>query len=93
MGGLGGIPFIGEVGFGAFSAHVPKNGNLLILFAPHVGVSPNGIIGDYARSGQDHDDHACGAAIGALKKLKSSPPNSDDFIVNLKDPNLHNYQF
>jgi hypothetical protein len=51
MGGLGGIPFIGKVGFGAFSAHVPIGGNLFILFAPHVGVTPDGKIGKYARDG------------------------------------------
>ena len=45
MGGLGGIPFIGNTGFKAYSAHVPKNGNILILFAPQVGVSPDGQIG------------------------------------------------
>jgi len=45
MGGLGGIPFIGKVGFGAFAGHVPKDGNLFILFAPHVGVTPDGVIG------------------------------------------------
>jgi hypothetical protein len=51
MGGLGGIPFIGEVGYGAFSAHVPVGGNLFILFAPHVGVSSEGVIGNYSRPG------------------------------------------
>ena len=42
MGGLGGIPFVGKVGYGAFTAHMPSNGNLVILFCPHVGVSPDG---------------------------------------------------
>jgi len=51
MGGLGGIPFIGKVGFGAFAGHVPKDGNLFILFAPHVGVTPDGVIGRFARDG------------------------------------------
>ena len=47
MGGLGSLPFIGKVGFGAFAAHVPKDGNLVILFGPHVGIGPNGILGDF----------------------------------------------
>ena len=51
MGGLGGIPFIGKVGFGAYCAHVPRGGNLFILFAPHVGITPDGTIGKYARNG------------------------------------------
>jgi hypothetical protein len=74
MGGLGGIPFIGKVGFGAYSAHIPKGGSLFIFFAPHVGVTPDGKIGYYARDGQDHHDKACGAAIGALGQLKLNPP-------------------
>jgi len=51
MGGLGGLPFIGKVGFGAYAAHVPKGGNLFVLFAPHVGITPDGTIGKYARDG------------------------------------------
>ena len=51
MGGLGGLPFVGEVGFGAYCAHVPHNGNLFILFAPHVGVDSEGVIGNIGRPG------------------------------------------
>jgi hypothetical protein len=70
MGGLGGLPFVGKVGFGAYSHHVPKDGHLFILFAPHVGLSPDGLVGKYARAGQDHLDSACGAAIGAFGTLQ-----------------------
>lgn len=49
MGGLGGIPFVGKVGFGACEAHIPKDGNLFILFAPHVGIAPDGEIGKFKR--------------------------------------------
>eukprot|EP01032_Pedospumella_encystans_P013319 gene13319-15341_t len=42
MGGLGGIPFTGKTGFAAFSHHVPDDGNLFILFAPHIGISDSG---------------------------------------------------
>ena len=41
LGGLGGIPFSGKTGFGAFASHVPDDGNIFILFAPHCGVSPS----------------------------------------------------
>jgi Limiting CO2-inducible proteins B/C beta carbonyic anhydrases len=51
MGGLGGLPFVGKTGFNAYAQHVPKEGNLFILFAPHVGLSPDGQIGKYARQG------------------------------------------
>ena len=51
MGGLGGIPFVGKVGYGAFTSHIPAGGNLVIMFAPHVGVTPDGEFGKYKREG------------------------------------------
>jgi hypothetical protein len=54
MGGLSGIPFVGSTGFNAFAHHVPENGNILVMFGPHVSVSPNGNIGFYERIGQKH---------------------------------------
>jgi len=59
MGGLGSLPFIGKVGFGAFAAHIPKDGNLMILFGPHVGIGPDGTLGDFKRLGQNTCDIAC----------------------------------
>lgn len=71
LGGLAGIPFPGKTGFAAFSHHVPDNGNLFILFAPHVGVSPSGEFGLVQREGQgQHCGPACGAAIGAFQHLR-----------------------
>jgi hypothetical protein len=70
MGGLAGVPFSGQTGFGAFSAHIPDNGHLFILFAPHVGISPAGEFGLYAREGQCADcGTACGSAIAAYKHI------------------------
>ena len=69
MGGLGGLPFVGKTGFAAYSHHAPVNGNLFILFGPHVGISPNGVVGKYYRKGQESMDYACGAAIGAYNVL------------------------
>jgi hypothetical protein len=66
MGGLGGIPFIGKTGFKAYAGHIPHNGNAFILFAPHVGIAPDGTVGKFAREGQTGLDVACGAAIGAF---------------------------
>lgn len=50
-----------------------------MLFAPHVGISPSGVIGKYQRNDQDHVDTACGAAVGAYNqvcKLKAQGPDS-----------------
>ena len=36
MGGLGGLPAIGNVGFNAYSQHVPDNGAMFIFYAAHL---------------------------------------------------------
>lgn len=51
MGGLGGIPFVGKIGYEAFTSHIPVGGNLVIMFAPHVGVTPDGQFGKFRREG------------------------------------------
>jgi Limiting CO2-inducible proteins B/C beta carbonyic anhydrases len=53
LGGLGAIPFTGKTGFAAYASHVPHNGHLFVLLAPHIGISDNGRhLGQYARAGQ-----------------------------------------
>merc|ERR1712217_208976 len=65
LGGISGAPFVGKTGFGAFSAHVPENGNIILLYGPHVGISREGEVGKYRRDGQLQNSTACGAVIGA----------------------------
>mmetsp|Transcript_164271 Transcript_164271/g.315583 ORF Transcript_164271/g.315583 Transcript_164271/m.315583 type:complete len:696 (-) Transcript_164271:93-2180(-) len=65
LGGLGGVPFAGKTGFKAFSHHVPVNGDIIVLYGPHVGISGTGEVGKYLRKGQDDLSTACGACIGA----------------------------
>eukprot|EP00756_Hemistasia_phaeocysticola_P027765 Hpha_TRINITY_DN16135_c3_g2::TRINITY_DN16135_c3_g2_i1::g.8130::m.8130 len=67
LGGLAGMPFCGQTGWGAFSAHTPKEGRILLLFAPHTGVNAEGEVGKLRRDGQDFDTTCCGAAIAAWK--------------------------
>ena len=87
MGGLGGIPFAGITGLGATLNHVPTDGTLFILYGPHVGISLDGIIGNYNRYGILEQGHACGAAIGAYNTLNKLP--SEQTLVN----NEFDYQF
>eukprot|EP00931_Biecheleriopsis_adriatica_P047199 TRINITY_DN2717_c0_g3_i1.p1 TRINITY_DN2717_c0_g3~~TRINITY_DN2717_c0_g3_i1.p1 ORF type:complete len:692 (-),score=120.97 TRINITY_DN2717_c0_g3_i1:157-2232(-) len=67
MGGIGGSPYVGETGFKAFASHVAKDGNIILVFGPHVGISESGQIGEYLRQGQSSHTTACGAVIGAYK--------------------------
>jgi hypothetical protein len=66
LGGLAGIPFTGKTGFGAYSTHVPDDGSLFILFAPHIGLSNSNEFGKYSRDFQSADGAACGACVGGF---------------------------
>jgi hypothetical protein len=45
LGGLAGFPFAGTTGFGAMSHHIPDDGNCLVVYGPHVGITKDGIVG------------------------------------------------
>lgn len=85
LGGLAGIPFTGKTGFAAYSHHIPDDGHLFILMAPHVGISDSLQLGKYTRAGQAYEGHACGAAIGALNYCIGCKPIPDVEALG-KDP-------
>jgi len=70
LGGLAGFPFAGNTGFGAMAAHIPDNGNSLIVYGPHVGVATSGGVGKVERRGIKLVDNCCGSAIAASNYLK-----------------------
>jgi len=80
LGGLSGYPFRGITGFSALSHHVPNNGNLIILYAPHVGISESGEFGRIRRRDQSHDTDACGSAIAFMKKYETAMEEGNKFI-------------
>ena len=45
LAGLGGLMFTGKTGWKAFGGQCPDDGNIFILFAPHVGIDKNGNVG------------------------------------------------
>ena len=53
LGGLAGVPFVGKSGLSAYAHHVPdKDGKLLILYGPHVGICSDGNVGKIERVGR-----------------------------------------
>jgi hypothetical protein len=70
LGGLGGVPLVGKTGWGAFSHHTPDNGNIFVIYGPHVGVSEEGVVGKILRPGQPELTSACGAFVGAYKQTE-----------------------
>ncbi|PUZ24973.1 hypothetical protein DCC81_11695 [Chitinophaga parva] len=69
MGGLNGFPFAGVTGMNAFAHHVPEDGAVVVFYAPHIGITKDGTIGEIHRIGQSENSACCGAAKGALSKL------------------------
>jgi len=83
LGGLAGLPFAGKSGFGAYLHHVPDEGKLLVMFAPHVGIDSEGRVGSLQRDGQAAVSSACGAAIGAYKALQKKKATPEDPLLVL----------
>jgi hypothetical protein len=91
LGGLAGLPFTGKTGWGAFSHHVPKDGNIVLMYAPHVGITADGVIGKVHRPGMEKKTSACGASIGAYSYLKQDDISSSHRRLNSDKPK-HNHQ-
>lgn len=72
LGGLDGYPFAGLTGMGAFAHHVPEDGAILIFYAPHIGITKDGKIGEINRYGQTNNSSCCGAAKAGLSKLQNN---------------------
>jgi len=70
-GGLAGFPFVGTVGYGAFSSHVTNTGTLFVTSMPHIGVTEDGRSGRMLRRGKDNSDtdNTCGAVWGAINQV------------------------
>jgi len=92
LGGLAGYPFRGKTGFSAFSHHAPDNGNLLILYGPHIGISESGELGKILRENQSHESTACGAAIAFLNKYNSAKKNGKLYEPNYDILDMEHYQ-
>lgn len=86
LGGLGGLPFVGITGMGAFLSHCPEQGKVFIVFGPHVGIDAKGTVGTVERIGQDGPHTSCGAGIGAYKAIMGKPVTDEDMaFIGTKD--------
>jgi len=88
LGGLGGIPFAGKAGLSAYAHHVQDDGKLLIVFAPHVGISYEGKVGGLEREGIAARSSACGAAVGAFKALTAPDGKAPVALSDLDDTQI-----
>ncbi len=87
MGGLGGIPFVGQTGMTAFAHHIPDGGSAFIFYGPHIGVTLEGELGKMYRPRQEETGNSCGALMLALDRLSDggyTPVISDDDYQQMK---------
>ena len=87
MGGLGGIPFVGQTGMTAFAHHIPDGGSAFIFYGPHIGITLDGDLGKMYRPRQEQPGNSCGALMLALSRLQESgynPVSSDDDYQQMK---------
>ena len=89
-GGLAGYPFVGSVGFGAFSSHVATtlDGTLFVTSMPHIGVTEDGRSGRMLRRGKANSltDNTCGAVAGAIDQVVNVLTNAP----NIENPPFDN---
>ncbi|MEO1655799.1 MAG: hypothetical protein AAFU64_19815, partial [Bacteroidota bacterium] len=69
MGGLGGLPFVGETGMTAFAHHIPDEGSAFIFYGPHIGVTLDGELGRMYRPRMEKPGNSCGALMLALDRF------------------------
>jgi hypothetical protein len=87
MGGLGGIPFVGQTGMTAFAHHIPDEGSAFIFYGPHIGITLDGELGKMYRPRQENTGNSCGALMLALSRLEDTsytPVISEDDYQQMK---------
>lgn len=93
LGGLGGIPFAGMTGVNDMLSHAQKDGRVLIIFGPNVGISKDGKVGLVERIGRSElgANETNGAIVQAYKDIISRKVDSKatefdlemDYLVTL----------
>lgn len=96
MGGLGGLPFVGQTGMTAFAHHIPDGGSAFIFYGPHIGMTLDGELGKMYRPRQENTGNSCGALMLALSRLEDSDYkpviNDDDYQQMMLEQSLLPYR-
>jgi hypothetical protein len=85
LGGLGALPSLGRTGWQACLSHVPDadgRGSLVVFGLPHIGIDPEGHLGQSLRPHQGRPTPTCGAMVALLRSVQEGdqplPPGLDD---------------
>ncbi len=74
LGGLGAVPALGRTGWRAALSHVPEHdgrGRLIVFGFPHLGIAPDGSLGQTVRRHQRMATPTCGAMVALLDSLRN----------------------
>lgn len=66
------------------AAHIPDNGNCLLLYGPHVGIAQDGTVGKVERSGIALIDTCCGSAVAANRYLQGITDGGAKMVANVQ---------
>ena len=88
LGGLGALPSLGRTGWGACLSHVPQEDarrHLIVFGLPHIGIDPDGVLGQSLRRPQHSPTPTCGAQCALMQAVQAGstgeeplPPGLDD---------------
>lgn len=71
IGGIAGFSFGGNTAFGAMAHHIPTDGQVVIVYGPHVGIDYDGIVGKVNRRGHKGSGSCCNSAKASLAYVKA----------------------
>lgn len=69
LGGLAGFPFTGQSGFDIYTTHIPEDGTAFLVYASHVGITDDGVLGRVQREGQESTTASCWSVVDAYEHL------------------------
>lgn len=89
FGGIAGFPFGGVTAFGSLlhhTPHYPEQGNVVIVYGPHVGVDYDGVVGKVNRKGHKGSGSCCNTAIASMAYVKAVRSGHEVHSPDPSDP-------
>eukprot|EP00551_Chaetoceros_affinis_P003074 CAMPEP_0203635290 /NCGR_PEP_ID=MMETSP0088-20131115/2100_1 /ASSEMBLY_ACC=CAM_ASM_001087 /TAXON_ID=426623 /ORGANISM="Chaetoceros affinis, Strain CCMP159" /LENGTH=306 /DNA_ID=CAMNT_0050489127 /DNA_START=49 /DNA_END=969 /DNA_ORIENTATION=+ len=87
FGGIGGFPFGGTTAYGALCHHCPTDGGTcLIVYASHVGIDYDGVIGKVNRRGHCGSGYCCNTAMASLAYVRAVNEGREIHSPDPSDP-------
>jgi hypothetical protein len=86
LGGIAGFPFGGAMAFGAMARHIPTDGQVIIVYGPHVGIDYDGVVGKVNRRGHSGSGSCCNSAKASMAYVKAVKDGAQIHAPDPSDP-------